>query len=327
MNLYRYQDVTLLPCYSPLQSRSDASTKCTLGSKEFRLPIIPANMKAVMDLKTAEFLSNNFYFYVMHRFGINNYDFVKGANDGDWQTISISVGVKDEDIAALEKIKKDNLALDYITVDIAHGHSINMKNTLAGIRDIFDNDVFIIAGNVATPSGVRDLYRWGADCVKVGIGQGHACTTKDKTGFTVPMFSNVLECSRCHFEQQGLQERGRIPIIADGGVQCNGDIAKALAAGAKMVMAGSLFSRCVDSPAPTVVMQDGSVAKKYFGSASTMNKGHTKNVEGTVRLVKSNGMKYSEKLEEIEQDLQSSISYAGGCDLSSLNSVEYRAFK
>jgi GMP reductase len=149
----------------------------------------------------------------------------------------------------------------------------------------------------------------GADAVKVGIGGGFACTTKDKTGFTYPMFSCIIECAK---------DRD-VPVIADGGVRCNGDIAKALIAGASMVMCGSIFAACSDSPAPLVKDAHGRRYKQYFGSASVHNKIEKKNIEGTMKLMDTDAFTYLEKMEEIKQDLQSAISYAGGCNLGALN--------
>jgi GMP reductase len=269
----------------------------------------------------------------MHRFGISNYDFVKTANKENWRTISISVGVKSTDLDVLRKIHNDNLRIDYITIDIAHGHSVLMKNTISEIKSIFGNDVFVIAGNVATPNAVHDITTWGADAIKVGIGQGSPCTTKDKTGFTMPMFSCMLECAK----------NANIPVIADGGVKCNGDVAKALVAGADMVMVGGMFAECVDSPAENITktLQTGFFTseafrpsnykpeykdvcyKRYYGSASQYNKGHSKNIEGVLREVPCNELTYLEKLNEMSMDLQSSISYAGGNNLNCLPSVEY----
>jgi GMP reductase len=173
-------------------------------------------------------------------------------------------------------------------------------------------EAFIIAGNVATKDAVGDLASWGADCVKVGIGQGYVCTTKDKTGFTQPMFSCMLDCVK----------DSPVPIIADGGIKCNGDVAKALVAGASIIMAGSLFSQCIDSPAISTVL-NGAIYKQYFGSASEHNKGGKKHIEGVMKEIPSNNMSYEEKLEEIRQDLQSSISYAGGEDISCLKNTDW----
>ena len=166
----------------------------------------------------------------------------------------------------------------------------------------------IIAGNVCCIDGYRNLMHWGADAVKVGIGGGSACSTKNKTGFTIPMYSCVKEiCNSSCYE---------IPIIADGGIREHADIVKAIHAGASMVMAGGLFSRLIDSPAEIV---DGH--KVYFGSASQYNKGEYRNVEGIKKTFELDTMTYSDKLMEIEQDLQSAVSYAGGKILQDIEKV------
>ena len=113
---------------------------------------------------------------------------------------------------------------------------------------------------------MHDLAEWGADVVKIGIGQGSPCTTKDKTGFTLPMFSCAQDCSRVLLGNFGEPVK-RVPIIADGSIACNGDIAKALVAGADFVMAGGLFACCVDSAAHSI-MVEGSLHRAYYGSAS-----------------------------------------------------------
>jgi GMP reductase len=260
-------------------------------------------------------MSENDYFYVMHRFNANHYDtpntdninFIEKANEDKWKTISISLGVKKEDMDLIEHCIKKNLRIDYITIDIAHAHSIRMKEMLSYILSMYRSDIcsvekpFIIAGNVATPAAVVDLENWGADAVKVGIAQGDACTTYGQTGFGLPMFSCMLECSAA----------ARKPLIADGGIRMNGDIAKAIRAGGTMVMAGSVFAACIDSPAETVEKADKKY-KQYFGSASAINKGKNLHVEGRLVSLECNGFTYNQKLNEMAESLQSSMSYAGG---------------
>lgn len=310
-----YSDVCLLPNYSEVKSRSECDTSVVLGNYEFDVPVIPANMKTVINEQIAEKLICNKYFYILHRFGCDSFGFAEklsGPQQGI-KYVSLSVGVHDQKL--IQKLGSTNSTkVDYITIDVAHGHSSNVKNTINIIRETLGDDVFIIAGNVCTPSAVQQLSDWGADAVKVGIGQGSPCTTKDKTGFTLPMFTCVKECAK-----------PGIPIIADGGIRCNGDIAKALVAGAKMVMIGGMFARCADSPAETI-MTDRGKQKIYYGSASAENKGHTKNIEGVKKSLGMDDKTFIDKFAEIKQDLQSSISYAGGTDLSvlSLDNVVYR---
>ena len=314
MRSLKYSDISLIPNYSEAHSRSDCDPSINLYGKKFLLPIIPANMKSVIDMHTAEWLSSHGFFYIMHRFDRDIAEDV--ASSQDWDNISFSVGVKAPDKMAIQKISKREHRVDYLTIDIAHGHSKRMKVMIHWIKKYLPNTK-IIAGNVATPQAVRDLANWGADIVKVGIGQGSPCTTKDKTGFTMPMFTCTKLCSNV-----ALDDGKVVPIIADGGVKCNGDIAKAISAGASMVMAGGLFAACTNSPASSIEI-DGIKHKAYFGSASAENKGHTNHVEGKLNKISTNGMTYGEKLAEITQDLQSSISYAGGKNLSSLERAEY----
>jgi GMP reductase len=262
----------------------------------------------------------------MHRFDEDIYSQIETANNENWKNISFSIGVQDKDKTIIHKSRTNKLRLDFLTIDIAHGHSIKMKRMIQFIKDSLP-DTKIIAGNVATPQAVRHLSDWGADIVKIGVGQGSPCTTKDKTGFTVPMFSCVNSCSGVYSVDENATDlfgaQGKeIPIIADGGASCNGDIAKALVAGAKMVMAGGLFAACTDSPSK-LIKSNGNYLKGYFGSASYENKGNHNHIEGKLNIIKDNRMTYQKKLEEIEQDIQSSISYAGGQDISIFNHVKY----
>ena len=322
MKALKYEDVCLLPNYSEVYSRVDCSTETTLCDKKFKLPIIPANMKSVIDMHLARWMSDNDYFYIMHRFDSHLADDIGLANSEDWKTISFSVGVKMQDKIHVMNIgKSSNLRVDFLTIDIAHGHCDRMKAMIEHIKKWLP-ETKIIAGNVATDQAVRDLSDWGADVVKVGIGQGSPCTTKDKTGFTMPMFSCTQKCSGLYSGDFLEGSEKKIPIIADGGIKCNGDIAKAIVAGANMVMAGGLFAACTDSPAVPSTINDVP-HKAYFGSASAENKGHNNNVEGKLTNISCNNMTYEQKLNEITQDLQSSVSYAGGNNLESLQNVDY----
>ena len=170
-----------------------------------------------------------------------------------------------------------------------------------------------IAGNVATADGYKFLCDSGADAVKVGIGGGSICTTRYKTGFHVPTAYSVWECRQ--------EDHYDVPIIADGGAKHFGDVAKALVLGADMVMSGRWFAECIDSPAK---IEHGK--KIYRGSTSYEAKGHNNHVEGqTIEIERA--CTYKERLLEIKQALQSSISYAGGKDLAAFNSVKWFLWK
>ena len=176
---------------------------------------------------------------------------------------------------------------------------------------------FVIAGNVGTPEAVRELENAGADATKVGIGPGKVCITKIKTGFGTGgwQLAALRWCAKAASK----------PIIADGGIRTHGDIAKSVRFGASMVMIGSLFAGHEESPGNTVE-KDGKLFKEYFGSASEFQKGEKKNVEGKKMFVEHKGP-LEDTLREMEQDLQSSISYAGGTKLDAIRNVDYVVVK
>jgi IMP dehydrogenase len=149
---------------------------------------------------------------------------------------------------------------DVLVVDIAHGHAEHAIRATRDVKRRFP-DVDLVAGNVATAEGTRDLIEAGADAVKVGVGPGAACTTRVVAGVGVPQLSAVLECAE-------EADRHGVPIIADGGIRAAGDITKALAAGAATVMIGSLLAGTEESPGMTVV-RGGARYKVYRGSASS----------------------------------------------------------
>lgn len=158
-----------------------------------------------------------------------------------------------------------------------------------------------------------DLENWGADATKVGIGPGKVCITRLKTGFGTGgwQLSALKWCSRVATK----------PIIADGGIRDHGDIAKSVRFGASMVMIGSLFAGHEESPGQTVEV-DGKLYKEYYGSASDFNKGEYKHVEGK-RILEPVKGRLADTLREMREDLQSSISYAGGTGLADVRRVNY----
>lgn len=152
-----------------------------------------------------------------------------------------------------------NVGVDVITLDTAHGHSRGVINALKEIKNKFP-DLEVIAGNVGTREGAKVLAKAGADGVKVGIGPGSICTTRVVTGVGVPQLTAIYEAS---LDLAKL----KIPIIADGGIRYTGDIAKAIAAGADSVMAGSLFAGVEESPGETIIYE-GRKFKSYRGMGS-----------------------------------------------------------
>ena len=293
MKVFDYEDVQLIPNKCIVNSRSECDTTVTLGKHSFKMPVVPANMQTIIDETIAETLAENGYFYIMHRFDEEaRVPFIKKMQQKGLIT--------------------SGLVPDYVTIDIAHGHSNAVINMIQHLKK-FLPETFVIAGNVGTPEAVRELENAGADATKVGIGPGKVCITKIKTGFGTGgwQLAALRWCAKA----------ARKPIIADGGIRTHGDIAKSVRFGATMVMIGSLFAGHEESPGETKV-EDGVVYKEYFGSASEFQKGEKKNVEGKKIWLRHKG-KLADTLVEMQQDLQSSISYAGGRDLEAIRKVDY----
>ena len=306
--LLSYDTVCLIPNYSTLSSRNDADTSVTFCGYKFALPVVPANMVDVISFENAKKLSDNGYFYIMHRFDNVNDRFCHYAMDNKLKLISISVGIQEHSMSEIgnvieiirEGTKDFDLEPNFITIDVAHGHHSKVCDMMEHIKKLSPKSKLIV-GNVATAEGYKYLVDCGADAVKVGIGGGSICSTRYKTGFHLPTLQSVYDCASLGLD---------IPIIADGGLKHYGDVAKALAFGATMVMSGQWFASCIDSPAK---ISHGK--KVYRGSTSYELKGHKNHVEGH-SLEIDEGCTYVERLLEIQQALHSSISYAGGHDLS-----------
>lgn len=156
--------------------------------------------------------------------------------------------------------------VDVLVLDSAHGHSANIMRSVTRVKEAFP-DIQLVAGNVATAAATEALIKAGADCVKVGIGPGSICTTRVVSGIGVPQITAIMQCSE-------MADKYGIPVIADGGIKYSGDIAKAIAAGGKVVMMGSMLAGCEEAPGEIEVYQ-GRQFKVYrgMGSLGAMQKG------------------------------------------------------
>jgi GMP reductase len=311
MEIFDYDNVLLLPRKCRVESRSECNAGVELGGRTFRIPVVPANMKTVVDESICLWMARNGYFYVMHRFDLDNVAFVRHMHD-QGAYASISLGVKAADYETVDTLAAQGLVPEYITIDIAHGHADTVQRMIAHLKHKLPAS-FVIAGNVGTPEAVIDLENWGADATKVGIGPGKVCITRMKTGFGTGgwQLSALKWCARVATK----------PIIADGGIREHGDIAKSIRFGATMVMIGSMLAGHEESPGQSVEV-DGKRYKEYYGSASDFNKGEYKHVEGK-RILEPIKGRLADTLREMEEDVQSSISYSGGRTLTDIRKVNY----
>jgi len=168
-----------------------------------------------------------------------------------------AVGTAKDTMERVEALKK--AGVDVIVVDTAHGHSKNVLEIVTKIKQRFP-ELDVIGGNVATAEATEDLIKAGADAVKVGIGPGSICTTRVVAGIGVPQITAVMDCAQVAYKYG-------VPIIADGGIKYSGDIAKAIAAGADVVMLGNLLAGTEESPGETIILQ-GRSYKVYRGMGS-----------------------------------------------------------
>ncbi|CDQ17804.1 GMP reductase [Halobacillus karajensis] len=311
-NVFDYEDVQLIPAKCVVNSRSECDPSVKLGNHKFKLPVVPANMQTIVDESIAAKLAHEGYFYVMHRFEPETRLHFVEDMQSKGLIASISVGVKPEEYEFVQTLADKDLTPEFITIDIAHGHSTAVIEMIQHIKQRLP-ETFVIAGNVGTPEAVRELENAGADATKIGIGPGKVCITKVKTGFGTGgwQLAALRWCAKAASK----------PVIADGGIRTHGDIAKSIRFGATMVMIGSLFAGHEESPGVTVE-KEGKLFKEYFGSASEFQKGEKKNVEGKRMYVEHKGA-LKDTLTEMEQDLQSAISYAGGMELESIRHVDY----
>ncbi|HBA27652.1 MAG TPA: IMP dehydrogenase, partial [Nitrospinae bacterium] len=171
--------------------------------------------------------------------------------------VGAAVGISNDRKERVKALVK--AGADIIVVDTAHGHSEYVIKVIESIKGEYP-DIQVVGGNVATPGGTEDLIKAGVDAVKVGIGPGSICTTRIIAGVGVPQITAITECSK-------VADKYGIPVIADGGIKYSGDITKAIAAGARCVMIGSLFAGTEESPGEKILYQ-GRSYKEYRGMGS-----------------------------------------------------------
>lgn len=251
-----FDDVLIVPAKSDVRSRRDPQLTSQL-TKNFQIetPIISANMDTITESDMAIAMNKMGGIGIIHRF-MNieqQIDEVKKVANSGAKIISASIGVGD-DFKHRTKSLID-AGVNILTIDIAHGHSVQMMETMKWLKDTYPK-VDLIAGNLATPEAARDLIEAGADAIKVGIGPGSMCTTRIITGCGIPQLTAIALCAEVANDY-------KVPVIADGGMRTSGDLVKAFAAGASSIMLGSMLSGTIETPGE---IKNG--RKQYRGMAS-----------------------------------------------------------
>jgi IMP dehydrogenase len=302
-----FDDVLLVPAYNGIKSRQLVTTAVKLNEFEFQLPIASANMDTITEDAMANAITAEGGMAILHRFSsiADNVEmFRKCRVPGK---VGVSIGVGSE---AMERANAlVSVGAQIVCVDVAHGHSKDVNRMVRELRAQFKRNVLIIAGNIATYAGADYLAAAGADVIKVGIGPGSVCSTRIKTGFGVPQLSAILECRKV--------DR---PLIADGGIKTPGDVVKALAAGAEMVMLGGMLAGTDETPGQIVERtQNGQVVrfKSFRGMASREAQeafmggmAEWKTAEGVAVEVISTGP-VLKVLRDIAGGLRSGLTYCG----------------
>lgn len=299
-----FDDVLLVPNYGN-ESRDDGNIATCLGKFRYDIPIASANMESITGIDMAVAVAGLGGLAILHRFmpvDVNANAYITVRNRlvtlGSSMDIGVSVGVGESERERAVTLHSAGARL--FCVDIAHAHSKQVGKMVKWMRNTYD-DITIIAGNVATYGGADYLVSVGADIVKVGVGAGSVCTTRQVTGFGVPQLTAIMDCVRI----------GR-PIIADGGIRTSGDAVKALAAGAKMVMFGAMLSGTDEAENKHWYrgMASAEAQEEYFGESNDAP-------EGVAVTVKSKGP-VADVIKTVIGGIKSGLSYAGADDLDDL---------
>ena len=313
-----FDDVGLIPKYNPVRSRLAVNLETKISKNVTSgIPFIPANMDTVIGPELATVIKSYGGVGIFHRFApiekrVEWYKdfpgFFQSCGIADWEDTNVLI----------------NAGCKRFCIDIAHGHSVMVGETIKKIKERCP-DAEVIAGNVCTTDGFEYLVSMGADAVKCGVGPGAACSTRMVTGVGVPQFSAVHEMSR-HRDLMHNLKGIYVPIIADGGIRDSRDICLALAAGADSVMMGSIFCKTFESACPKFQDEHGQTFGKYRGQASanfqqeyfggvktgTVPEG----IDFTVKITKS----AKDIIEEFNGALRSSMTYLGASNFEEYHS-------
>ncbi len=307
--LMTFDDVLISPCFSTVPSRKDVDLSCDLGGGlKIKLPIISSNMDTVTGHKMAQAMADAGGFALLHRFftieeNVAEFKKCPSPNTG----VSIGVGDKEFERA----IALESAGARVFCLDVAHAAQMVVVDQSRRLREKFGSNVHIMVGTFANSRSINDWLHHGgeADSIHIGVGPGSACSTRIKTGVGIPQLSAIMDCVK-----------SGLPVISNGGCRHPGDIAKAIAAGAKAVILGGMLAATEEAPGEVETTPQGKF-KKYRGSASlesyaVQNKlADYRTPEGESMMLPFKGS--AEKvLQDVEGGLRSAFTYVGAQNLS-----------
>ncbi len=303
-----YDDISLIPTeVSRIKSRTEASTNCSFLGLKLNVPVISSPMDSVTGIEMAKELSNLGSLGIVNRFDSSLDSVLNSKNGKGIKAISIALNTN---LKTIEKIAAKNYL---ICIDTANANNKEVLKKTEMIKKNFN--VKVIVGNIAHGASLEQLENAGADAVRVGIGSGSVCTTSIQTGIGIGQVSSLLNILFARKDK-----KLKIKIIADGGVKSPGDVAKAIALGADVVMLGRMLSGTRETPGE-VIKYNGQLWKKYRGSASFGVKMRNEFIEGEETMVAYNGAVKS-VIDGISDGLKSSMSYMNCLNLDELRKTE-----
>ena len=266
-----FDDILLPPGYSDITSRSDVDTSTLIGPLKLEIPFVSSPMDTVTESEMAIAIGKAGGLGVIHRF-MSPEEQAAQCNkviDAGFYCVP-AIGIGDAEKERLNTLMYDtHHGIDMISIDVANAHTSIMKDMILWVKEKHP-ELPIMVGNIATFEAYMFLTELGVDAIRVGIGSGAICKTRIMSGYGIPLLSSIADCARAR-NKINFYSFGRVKtpsIIADGGIRYPADVVKSIIGGADAVMCGGLFAGTSEAPGSVIQGEDGSLIKKYRGSAS-----------------------------------------------------------
>ena len=321
-----FDDIILIPQYSDIKSRSEIDTSVKIVHENntelnFNIPIISSPMSTITEAHMCNAIRSQGGLGIIHRYNSIEYQSRLLGFVSDNEVKAAAIGVSGDFKERLSALAEKGLNI--VCIDIAHGDHKLMESAVEFVRSEYNN-IFVIAGNVATGSAYKRLSYAGAHGIRTSVGSGSICTTRIQTGHGMPTLGAIIEINNAKKDlslESNFSAKQTPFIIADGGIKNSGDIVKSLAAGADFVMLGSMLSGTKETPGKVILNNEGKKIKRYNGMASKLAqknwKGSYSSIEGVSSYVPYKGT-VSKVINEIMSNVRSGMSYSGARSIDEL---------